>query len=95
VSLSLTPIKSLDYWSWTVKPQSLKMVTGKRVYNWYISMAAASCMVLYGYDASVYNSVLGSDNWLKWNNVYPSTKVNHARLDSLQTRYLHMFSIPT
>lgn len=31
-------------------------------------------MVLYGYDASVYNSVLGSDNWLKWNNVYPSTK---------------------
>ncbi len=23
-------------------------------------------MVLYGYDASVFNSVQGSDNWLNW-----------------------------
>lgn len=23
-------------------------------------------MVLYGYDASVYNAVLGSDNWMDW-----------------------------
>lgn len=25
-------------------------------------------MVLYGYDASVYNSVQGSDNWVAWFN---------------------------
>ncbi|EAU39028.1 conserved hypothetical protein [Aspergillus terreus NIH2624] len=42
----------------------------KRLYNWsvypwsYISLVAAACMVLYGYDASVYNSVQGSDNWV-------------------------------
>lgn len=24
------------------------------------------CMVLYGYDASTYNSVQASDNWLAW-----------------------------
>ena len=29
-------------------------------------MVAASCMVLYGYDASVYNSVQGSTNWDNW-----------------------------
>jgi hypothetical protein len=29
-------------------------------------MVAASCMVLYGYDASVYNSVQGSKNWDNW-----------------------------
>lgn len=38
-------------------------MTGKRAYNWYISLVAASCMVLYGYDASVFNAVQGSDNW--------------------------------
>ncbi|KAK3943302.1 sugar transporter [Diplogelasinospora grovesii] len=42
------------------------MVTSKRIYNWYISMVAAMCMVLYGYDASVFNSVQGSQNWLNW-----------------------------
>ncbi|KKY14725.1 putative sugar transporter [Phaeomoniella chlamydospora] len=42
------------------------VISRKRVYNWYISMVAASCMVLYGYDASVYNSVQGSDNWIAW-----------------------------
>ncbi|CAK7224839.1 hypothetical protein SBRCBS47491_005691 [Sporothrix bragantina] len=42
------------------------MVSSKRVYNWFISMVAAGCMVLYGYDASVFNSVQGSDNWLEW-----------------------------
>ncbi|KAK0640311.1 Quinate permease [Lasiodiplodia hormozganensis] len=41
-------------------------MTAKRAYNWYISLVAASCMVLYGYDASVYNAVLGSDNWMNW-----------------------------
>lgn len=29
----------------------------------YISLVAASCMVLYGYDASVFNAVQGSKNW--------------------------------
>lgn len=29
-------------------------------------MVAASCMVLYGYDASVYNSVQGSKNLDAW-----------------------------
>ncbi|KAF3915636.1 hypothetical protein ABW21_db0208981 [Orbilia brochopaga] len=37
-----------------------------RVYNWYISMVAAATMVLYGYDASVFNAVQGSSNWKKW-----------------------------
>lgn len=32
----------------------------------YISLVAAACMVLYGYDASVYNSVQGSDNWVRY-----------------------------
>ncbi|KAF7197064.1 putative quinate permease [Pseudocercospora fuligena] len=44
------------------------MVTSTRVYNWYISLVAASCMVLYGYDASVYNAVQGSDNWVAFFN---------------------------
>jgi MFS family permease len=34
----------------------------------YISLVAASCMVLYGYDASVYNAVQGSYNWKEWFN---------------------------
>lgn len=36
------------------------------MYNWYISLVAAMCMVLYGYDASVFNSVQGSQNWLDY-----------------------------
>ena len=46
----------------------MAIMTGKRAYNWYISLVAASCMVLYGYDASVYNAVQGSDHWVKWFN---------------------------
>ncbi|KAL4791725.1 general substrate transporter [Aspergillus venezuelensis] len=42
------------------------LLGSKRAYNWYISLVAASCMVLYGYDASVYNSVQGSDNWVAY-----------------------------
>ncbi|EIT83441.1 putative transporter [Aspergillus oryzae 100-8] len=34
----------------------------------YISCVAAACMVLYGYDASVYNSVQGSKNWVLYFN---------------------------
>ncbi|KAE8351515.1 general substrate transporter [Aspergillus coremiiformis] len=40
----------------------------KRGYNWYVSCVAAACMVLYGYDASVYNSVQGSKNWVAYFN---------------------------
>jgi hypothetical protein len=29
-------------------------------------MVAAGCMVLYGYDAAVFNAVQGNDNWLAW-----------------------------
>ncbi|KAJ5578204.1 uncharacterized protein N7459_007168 [Penicillium hispanicum] len=43
-------------------------ISSKRAYNWFISLVAASCMVLYGYDASVFNSVQGSDNWMAWFN---------------------------
>ncbi|KAH8912109.1 sugar transporter [Coniochaeta sp. PMI_546] len=42
------------------------MVNSTRIYNWYICMVAAMCMVLYGYDASVFNSVQGSQNWLNY-----------------------------
>ncbi|KAI2791347.1 hypothetical protein POX_c04204 [Penicillium oxalicum] len=42
------------------------VVTSKRAYNWFISLVAASCMVLYGYDASVFNSIQGSPNWIDW-----------------------------
>lgn len=49
------------------------MPTNKRIFNWYASLVAASCMVLYGYDASVYNSVQGSKNWVKYfNNPKPN-----------------------
>ncbi|PWY77343.1 general substrate transporter [Aspergillus heteromorphus CBS 117.55] len=44
------------------------MFRSKRAYNWFISLVAAACMVLYGYDASVYNSVQGSDNWVAYFN---------------------------
>ncbi|KAL3490762.1 general substrate transporter [Aspergillus germanicus] len=39
------------------------MVHKTRIYNWYICLVAAGCMVLMGYDASVFNSVQNSDNW--------------------------------
>ncbi|KKK20158.1 hypothetical protein P175DRAFT_0529747 [Aspergillus ochraceoroseus IBT 24754] len=43
---------------------AIKFPGSKRAFNWYISLVAAACMVLYGYDASVYNSVQGSKNWV-------------------------------
>lgn len=51
------------------------MVLSKRAYNWYISLVAASCMVLYGYDASVFNSVQGSKNWVKYFNNPDASKL--------------------
>lgn len=41
------------------------MLTKASVYR-YISIVAAMCMVLYGYDASTFNSIQASDNWLNW-----------------------------
>ncbi|KAH6613000.1 general substrate transporter [Boeremia exigua] len=40
------------------------MVNKQLVYNWYIGLVAAGCMVLMGYDASVFNSVQVSPNWV-------------------------------
>ncbi|GAM33559.1 hypothetical protein TCE0_011r00538 [Talaromyces pinophilus] len=53
---------------------AVNMFHSKRLYNWYISIVAAACMVLYGYDASVFNSVQGSANWKAWFN-HPSTNL--------------------
>lgn len=44
------------------------MVDKTRVYNWYISLVAASCMVLYGYDASVFNALQNSKHWIAYYN---------------------------
>ena len=44
------------------------MVDKTRVYNWYCAMVAAGCMVLYGYDAAVFNTVQTNAHWLKWFN---------------------------
>ncbi|KAJ5620673.1 hypothetical protein N7510_004657 [Penicillium lagena] len=54
----------------------------KRAYNWFVSLIAASCMVLYGYDASVFNSVQGSDNWMAWFN-----EPDDATIGSVNTAY--------
>ncbi|PQE15250.1 sugar transporter protein [Rutstroemia sp. NJR-2017a WRK4] len=40
--------------------------SSKRWYNWYISMVAAACMVLYGYDASVFNACQNSKHWVAY-----------------------------
>ncbi|KAL2819548.1 general substrate transporter [Aspergillus cavernicola] len=42
------------------------MVHKTKIYNWYICLVAAGCMVLMGYDASVFNSVQNSDNWREY-----------------------------
>ncbi|KAF2266971.1 general substrate transporter [Lojkania enalia] len=57
-------------------------VSSKRVYNWYISLVAASCMVLYGYDASVFNAVQGSKHWVAYFN-YP----NPNTIGAINTAY--------
>ncbi|KAK8196627.1 hypothetical protein M8818_006792 [Zalaria obscura] len=57
-------------------------MTNKRAYNWYISLVAASCMVLYGYDASVYNAVQGSKHWVAYFND-PDTE----KIGSVNTAY--------
>lgn len=42
------------------------------------------CMVLYGYDASTFNSVQGSDNWLDW---FGLTKDSTYMLGLINTVY--------
>jgi sugar porter (SP) family MFS transporter len=44
------------------------MVKDKRVYNWYAALVAAGCMVLYGFDAAVFNNVQVNKHWLTWFN---------------------------
>ncbi|KAJ5627939.1 hypothetical protein N7490_010167 [Penicillium lividum] len=58
------------------------LMSSKRAYNWFCSLVAASCMVLYGYDASVFNSVQGFDNWVAWFN-----SPNSTMLGSINTAY--------
>ncbi|CAK7236989.1 hypothetical protein SBRCBS47491_009824 [Sporothrix bragantina] len=41
-------------------------VSPKRVYNWYVALVAAGCMVMMGYDASVFNSVQVSPHWVAY-----------------------------
>ncbi|KAF7712693.1 MFS-type Sugar/inositol transporter [Penicillium ucsense] len=57
-------------------------ISSKRLYNWFISLVAASCMVLYGYDASVFNSIQGSKNWVAWFN-----NPNAATIGGINTAY--------
>lgn len=42
-------------------------------------------MVLYGYDASVYNSVQNSDNWVAWN--FTTEKPDANVIGSINTAY--------
>ncbi|KAJ5975831.1 hypothetical protein N7481_009538 [Penicillium waksmanii] len=57
-------------------------MTRKRGYNWFVSCVAAACMVLYGYDASVFNSVQGSKNWMAW-----FGEPNSSVIGSINTAY--------
>ncbi|KAF2739987.1 general substrate transporter [Polyplosphaeria fusca] len=58
------------------------MVSTKRAYNWYISLVASSCMVLCGYDASVFNAVQGSKNWIAYFN-----KPDSQTIGAINTAY--------
>lgn len=42
------------------------MVHKTRVYNWYAALTASCCMVLYGYDAAVFNAVQANKLWLAY-----------------------------
>lgn len=43
-------------------------------------------MVLYGYDASVFNAAQGSDNWLEWINLDRKRDVNLIGLINVSKR---------
>ena len=71
--------------------------SSQRVYNWYISLVAASCMVLYGYDASVFNAIQGSAHWVAYFNHPVSPTCSKASIwqeaDSGRTPRLSELSI--
>lgn len=46
----------------------------------YICMVAAMCMVLYGYDASVFNSIQSSNNWLNFFDLNTVSSVSYVPL---------------
>jgi MFS family permease len=50
-------------------------------------MVAASCMVLYGYDASTYNAISGSKNWDAWLNHIVSDKSKSNLYGAINTSY--------
>lgn len=64
-SLSLTESRSLSTFTLLT---SFTMARNARLMNWVYALVAAACMILYGYDASVYNAVQGSKNWVAWAN---------------------------
>jgi hypothetical protein len=43
-------------------------------------------MVLYGYDASVFNSVQASTNWLEWFNLNPVCSLHSGHSGRMLTR---------
>jgi MFS family permease len=74
-----------------------------RVYNWfvifswgalhiayncrYVSLVAASCMVLYGYDASTFNAISGSKNWDKYFDGIVSDSSKSNQYGAINTAY--------
>ncbi|RDW76988.1 hypothetical protein BP6252_05041 [Coleophoma cylindrospora] len=60
------------------------MVSKSRVYNWYIGLLSAGCMVLYGYDASVFNAVQVNDQWKNW---FDHPEKNKNLLGLINTSY--------
>ncbi|KAF2401454.1 sugar transporter [Trichodelitschia bisporula] len=59
----------------------------KRAYNWYCSLIAASCMVLYGYDNSTFNAISGSANWDRWFDNIKTKKSNENLYAAINTAY--------
>jgi len=66
----ISPAAFLSNFNASTTATITKMPGKELVYNWYIALLAAGCMVLMGYDASVFNSVQVSPNWKKHFN-YP------------------------
>lgn len=50
-----------------VQKQGYHIPSKKTIRLWYFVIVASTCMIFYGYDASVYNAVLGSANWTEYN----------------------------
>ncbi|KAK2602125.1 hypothetical protein N8I77_008684 [Diaporthe amygdali] len=41
-------------------------IMGRKGYAWFCALSAAMCNSYYGFDASVFNAVQGSDAWINW-----------------------------